>query len=248
MVSSIKRFPMPDNPTISDIRAWFGLVNQLAPFLITTEIMKPFRELLKSKSKLVYWDEVLQSAFERAKQEICVLIETGLSCYDKGKKTSLITDWSRNGIGFLLVQQSCTCSSDTPFCCQNGWALVYCASRCLTPAEENYSVPEGEALAITWALRKCKMFLLGHPGFTIITDHRPLVKIFGEKELRNIDNPRLFKMKERTLMYRFNIRHIPGNKNTAANTLTRYPLKICNTQVDEEDIETESITECLLKQ
>ena len=54
-------------------------------------------------------------------------------------------------------------------------------------------------------------------------------------------------MKERTLMYRFNIRHIPGNKNTAANTLSRSPLKICNTQVDEEDIETESITEMSVK-
>ena len=36
MVSSIKCFPMPEKPTISDISAWFGFVNQLAPFLITT--------------------------------------------------------------------------------------------------------------------------------------------------------------------------------------------------------------------
>ena len=227
MMSSVKCFPMPTQPTISDIRAWFGLINQLAPFLITTEIMKPFRELLKSKSKLVYWDDVLQPSFEYAKVAICKLIETGLSCYNKGKKTAVITDWSRNGMGFLLVQQDCQCIPDGPFCCANGRKLIYCGSRCLTPAEENYSVPEGEALEVAWALKKCKMFLLGHPCFTIFTDHRPLLKILGEKELRNINNPCLFRMKERTLMYRFTIIHIPGKKNTAANTLSRYPLKLC---------------------
>ena len=121
MISSIKDFAMPENPTISDIRAWFGLINQLTPFLITTELMKPFRELLKSISKFVYWDVVLQSAFEQTKQEICKLIETGLACYDKERKTTSITDWSRDAIGFVLIQRACACNSDMPFCCENGW-------------------------------------------------------------------------------------------------------------------------------
>ena len=119
MMASVKCFPMPTQPTIADIRAWFGLIIQLAPFLISTGIMKPFCELLKSKSKLVYWDDVLQSSFEYAKVAICKLIETGLSCYNKGKKTAVITDWSHNGMGFLLVQQDCQCIPDTPFCCEN---------------------------------------------------------------------------------------------------------------------------------
>ena len=32
MLSAIRNFPMPDNPSIPDIRSWFGLVNQVAPF------------------------------------------------------------------------------------------------------------------------------------------------------------------------------------------------------------------------
>ena len=135
---------MPDHPTISDIRAWFGLVNQLAPFLITTEIMKPFRELLKSPSKFVFWDEALQHSFMRAKEEICKLIDHGLTYYDSNRKTALISDWSRDGVGLLLLQQHCLCTSETPFCCDHGRKLVYCSSRSLTSAEENYSVPEGE--------------------------------------------------------------------------------------------------------
>lgn len=33
MLAAITNFLMPDEPSISDICAWFGLVNQLAPFL-----------------------------------------------------------------------------------------------------------------------------------------------------------------------------------------------------------------------
>ena len=44
-LSAIKTFAMPDKPTIKDIRSWFGLVNQLAPFLATAPLMEPFKEL-----------------------------------------------------------------------------------------------------------------------------------------------------------------------------------------------------------
>ena len=231
MVSSISSFPMPIQPTLSDIRAWLGLVNQVAPFLVITEIMKPFRDLLKGNSKTVYWDDYLQQCFLAAKEQICRLIAHGLISYDKLRKTVLITDWSRDGIGFLLLQQHCQCISDTPFCCNTGWKLIYCSSRSLT------SVPEGEAPAITWALKRAKMFLLGHPGFIIITDHRPLTRIFGDKEFSSINNPRLLRLKEKTLMYHFQTIHNPGNKDTAANTLSRYPLKVCQVPIDEHDID-----------
>ena len=55
MASSIKCVPMPEKSTISDIRVWFGLVNKLALFPITTEVMKPFRELLKTNSKHFFY-------------------------------------------------------------------------------------------------------------------------------------------------------------------------------------------------
>ena len=69
-VSAIRDFPMPAEPTITDIRSWFGLVNQFTPFLATASIMAPFRDLLKSSKshgKKVYWDAHLQEAFEKSK-------------------------------------------------------------------------------------------------------------------------------------------------------------------------------------
>ncbi len=44
---AIKNFSMLEKPAITDIRSWFGLVNQLAPFLTTSPVMEPFKDLLK---------------------------------------------------------------------------------------------------------------------------------------------------------------------------------------------------------
>ena len=139
----------------------------------------------------------------------------GLSYYDITKKTALVTDWSKTGIGFVLMQKHCCCIADSILCCSGGWKLVLCNNRFLHPSEQNYAPIEGEALAVNWALKKANLFLLGCKEFDIIVDHQPLVKIFGNKSLEGIDNPRLFSMKERTLRYTFNVKCIKGIKNYA---------------------------------
>ena len=78
ILESIKTFPVPKN--ISDIRGWFGLVNQVAPFFASRPIMQPFRELLKpsEKGKKIYWDENLTKLFEESKEKILEAIESGI--------------------------------------------------------------------------------------------------------------------------------------------------------------------------
>ena len=240
MISAIKNFPMPDEPTITDIRAWFGVVNQLAPFIANAEIMSPFRDLLKSKNlkgKKVYWDATLRTAFENSKTELCDIAMKGLHNYDLNRKTVLVTDWSKKGIGFTLLQKHCSCKDDSdPTCCEGGWKLVYCNSRTLHKEEADYVPVEGEGLAVTWALKKARMFLQGHPKFTILVDQRPLTKIFGDKPLADIENIRLQKQKIKTFPYNFDIKYIEGVKNHA-NTFSRYPVN----KPDSEDI-LEAIT------
>ena len=47
MLSAVKEFPMPENPSLSDIRSFSGLVTQLAPFVASSSVMSPFRDALK---------------------------------------------------------------------------------------------------------------------------------------------------------------------------------------------------------
>ena len=230
LLAAISQFPMPEKPSITDVRSFAGLINQVAPFMATAPIMEPFRALLKDpQSKHVYWDEHLKKKFEEVKSVVCKLIKRGLQYYDKDKPTALLTDWSKTGVGFVVLQQHCRCSGmERPFCCKDGWKLVLCGSRYLTSAEQRYAAIEGEALAIAWALQKARLFLLGCQNLEIITDHRPLVKLFSDRELKDITNPRLFRLKEKTLAYRYVIRFKPGKKNILADALSRYPVERVN--------------------
>ncbi|MPC22051.1 hypothetical protein E2C01_015057 [Portunus trituberculatus] len=141
-LAAIKNFKVPDKPSISDIRSWYGFVNQLAPFLATAPIMNIFKKLLKKPCGK-------SEKFHRAQDTICHLAKDGLAYYDKTRPTVALTEWSRKGIGFIILQQFCHCSSAVaPFCCRAGWCLALCGSCHLTAAKTGYAAVEGEALAV----------------------------------------------------------------------------------------------------
>lgn len=73
-----------------------------------------------------------------------------------------------------------------------------------------------------WCLQNARLFLLGCPNLCLITDYRPLVKLLGNRALTDVRNPRLLKLKEKILQFRFTIKYLPG-KNSAADFLSRYP-------------------------
>lgn len=66
-------------------------------------------------------------------------------------------------------------------------------------------------------------FVLGCSNLTIAVDHKPLLKIFGDRSLEQITNTRLRNLKEKTLRYRLRMAHIAGVKNRALDVLSRYP-------------------------
>ena len=70
-------------------------------------------------------------------------------------------------------------------------------------------------------LDKCIHFILGHPNLLAAVDHKPLVKIFGRASLESIPNPRLFRLKQKSLRYRFTPSHVPGKQNVVPDTFSR---------------------------
>ena len=221
MLDSIDNFPSPKS--ITDARSWFGLVNQVAWAYSLSPVMQPFRDLLKPEAKF-YWDDQLEETFAKSKLQILSLVREGISAFDINRNTCLAPDWSQTGMGFLLLQQYCQCDTKkAPVCCPDGWKLVFAGSRFCTPAESRYAPIEGEAAAIAWSLEKCRMFILGCPSLIVTTDHQPLVAILGQRSLADVTNPRLFKIKERTLRYRFSIQHNPGRWQRGPDAMSRNP-------------------------
>ena len=78
-------------------------------------------------------------------------------------------DASEAGLGAVLVQRA---SKTEPF------RPVMYKSCSLKDEETRYSPTEREALAIRWAVKKLRHYLLGAPVFHIVTDHRPLTYMF----------------------------------------------------------------------
>ena len=101
--------------------------------------------------------------------------------------------------------------------------MVQCGSRSFSPAERNYAPIEQECLAITWAIAKCRHYLLGNPGFTVVTDHNPLVGIF-KKHLADITNRRLQRLRESVVGYQFTVDWVAGKSHHMADALSRYPV------------------------
>ena len=64
----IRNFPTPTN--ISDIRSWFGLVNQVSHYAQLRPLMEPFRKFLSPKTTF-FWNKSLQTGFDDSKDKNC---------------------------------------------------------------------------------------------------------------------------------------------------------------------------------
>ena len=227
ILASISDFPVPK--TISDIRGWFGLVNQVAPFFANRRVMEPFRELLKppAQGKKVYWDDNLTKLFKESKEVIVEAIKEGIKCFKVGEWTCLMPDFCKTGLGFLLMQKRCKCEDVNPYCCQGGWQVVLAGSRFTKDAEMRYAPVEGEALAVAWSLAATRHYTLGNTKLIVATDHKPLLKVLGDRKLEDIDNPRLLRLKEKTLNWKFKVIHVPGRIHVGPDTLSRKEAVEC---------------------
>lgn len=57
---------------------------------------------------------------------------------------------------------------------------------------------EGKALAVAWELEQTRYFTQGCDNLVVITDHKPLVKNFGDQMLDNITNSPLLQLEQCT--------------------------------------------------
>ena len=115
-------------------------------------------------------------------------------------------------MGFTLCQQ------------HNGTqAIIKCGLKSFTPTQQRYATIELECLTIIWAIQKCEFFLKGLPTFTVATDHRPLVGTFS-KNLAELTNPRLLRLREKVSGYCFKMTYVPGKTRNIADALSRAPI------------------------
>ena len=150
----------------------------------------------------------------------------GVKMYDPELTTCLSPDYSDTGVGWILQQKICNCPVVSPLCCESGWRLVLAGGKFNSAAESRYSPTEGEAHAMVTGLEDSKYYTLGCPSLYVATDHKPLLGIFNDRALDTIKNPRLVRLKQRTLWWRFSLIYVPGCRQAAADMMSRRRRKL----------------------
>ena len=130
---------------------------------------------------------------------------------------------SRSGIRYWLFQKHCECTPIKPFYCHTGWKITLVSSCFIHVTELHYALVEGEALAVANTPDKAQFFVLGCSDLLIAVDHKPLLKVFGERSLEEITIARLLNLKKKPLRYRFRMVHISGVQHKVAVALSLHP-------------------------
>ena len=106
ILTAIRDFPRPTD--ITKARAWFGLVNQVQWVYANGPTMDLFRDLVRPNSNF-HWDDQLERLFTEAKHRIIDQVREGVRSYDTQRRTCIQTDWSKEGLGYLLLQKYREC-------------------------------------------------------------------------------------------------------------------------------------------
>lgn len=202
-IKTIQRFKTPS--TKKDLQSYLGFLNFYRRYIDKfAHNIEPMVELLRKNCPWT-WETKHQNAFEKSKQDF--LKEVIIAFPDFSKPLYINTDASNSAIGGELFQ-----------IIDDNRATLGFASRILKPAETRYTTTELEALALVYCCSKFRQYLIGHK-IIIQTDHMALTFI---KQCQ-LSNGRLTRWALALQEYDFEIVHIPGKMNIAADTLTRYP-------------------------
>ena len=198
-VAAINSLRPPE--TKSELKTFIGMVNYLQQFIPNlSQHTAPLREIEK-KGVDFYWDVNMQNCFENIKA--LVATDVTLSYYDRSKPIVVQTDWSKQGIGAVLLQDG---------------RPVHYGSKALVNNEQDFAPIEGEMLAIVYATMKWHHYLYGR-RFLVETDHKPLVDIKNKNIA--LAPPRIRGMLMQTSQYDFELRHKPGKDMVLPDTLSR---------------------------
>ncbi|XP_045116421.1 uncharacterized protein K02A2.6-like [Portunus trituberculatus] len=202
--------PPPEDK--KSLRAWLGLLNYYSKFLdnIAT-ILSPLYLLLRDRQPWV-WGKEQEEAFLKAKEVI--LSPPCLAHFNVKLDTVLACDASPYGVGCVLSQVD-----------EKGLERpVAFYSRTLHEAERRYSQTDREGLSIVTGVKKFHYYLYGRP-FTIKTDHKPLLGLFGEEKLiPSVASPRVLRWALLMAAYKYKLLYSPARLHSHCDALSRLPL------------------------
>lgn len=218
-IESIRAFPRPKNT--HDVRSFVGLCSYYRKFIPQFATIATQLHLLQSKFVKFAWTPSCEKAFIELKKALStapVLISPNFN-----ELFFVQTDASDVGIGAVLAQM------------QDGFdhPVAY-ASRSLNRQERNYSTTDKECLAVVFAVRQFRQYLLGKK-FHLYTDHAALQFIHQMNKSKDM-HKRYARYQLELQEFTFDAFHRAGKRNANADALSRHPLGLTSEYLTTEPI------------
>uniref|UniRef100_A0A914Y9W7 RNA-directed DNA polymerase n=1 Tax=Panagrolaimus superbus TaxID=310955 RepID=A0A914Y9W7_9BILA len=206
-IAAIQAMPAPKD--VSSLRSFLGLVNYYQNFVpMMRDLRQPLDELLK-KDVAWRWNETEEnavSAIKTALTDRCMLTH-----FDTRLPITVAADASQYGMGGVLAHVFPD-GSERP---------IQFFSRALNTAQTKYSQTEKEALALITAVKIFHRYLEGR-HFTLYTDHKALLSIFGPQSVKpSYALNRLHRWSIFLVGYNFDIKYTNTKEFGQADALSR---------------------------
>ncbi|CAB0000711.1 unnamed protein product [Nesidiocoris tenuis] len=197
--------------TVKEVKAFLGLVSFYGRFFPhLASVAKPLYDLTR-KAVDFEWTKRCEDSFEKIKKEITS--ERVLVHYDSTLPITVAVDASPYGLGAVLSHVI-----------EGQERPIAFASRVLSDTEQRYSQIDKEALALKWGIFKFFNYLYGR-RFTLITDHRPLLHIFGSKrKMPLLSATRMLHYSVQLQIFNFDVQYRKSEQHSNADALSRLPV------------------------
>ena len=231
-VDALVQMPPPTN--VSSLRSFLGSVQFYSKFLPNlATVLAPLHQLTKKDTKWK-WDSTEEAAFRELKKNLCA--DTVLAHFQSSVPIGFSCDASEVGIGAVLFHRY-------PDGSERQIANV---SKTLTETQRRYSQIQKEALAIIFALKKFHQFLYGR-SFILVTDHKPLIALFGPHRATPVlAANRLARWALMLNQYQYSIEYRKTSEHGNADTLSRLPAE-ADTSFDGEEDEADVDVVCTIR-
>ena len=206
-ISCKNSFELQKCPTPHDIKSlqrYLGMANFFRKFIPNfASIAKPLYKLLK-KDVTFHWSAECETAFNILKNSLTKCHTLAHPNYSK--QFVLMTDASNFAIGACLGQFQ-----------GNKFRPLGFFSKTLSQTQSRYSATKREGFALVSALKHFQFVLLGHHT-EVLTDHRPLCAMFGNKLPADTAMARWALSIQQ---FSLNLKYLPGPRNNVADYLSR---------------------------
>ena len=219
-IKALKEAPLPS--TQSELRSFLGLSTYCSKSIpnlasISDLLWKKIRTKIKSDGsknksrnlKLIWSDDEVKQ-FNKVKESV---LKVSLAFYNCKWDTCLEVDASPVGVGAVLFQVNPKDKEEKK--------IIAFWSQKLSDVESRYSQYEKEALAVTLAVEKFRVYLIGRI-FKLYTDNQAVEAVY--KNPNSTPSARIRHFNLRLVEHEFEIFHKPGKSNVA-DYFSRNPIE-----------------------